>query len=60
MSNQEKSVKAIDVIRYLMNYKNARDFLKRLGIDDIVTVHAVQHCMSDDERERFCHLGATG
>jgi hypothetical protein len=56
MSNEETSVQAIDVIRYLMNYKNARDFLKRLGIDDIVTVHAVQHCMSDDERERFSIL----
>jgi hypothetical protein len=56
MSNEETCVPAIDVIRYLMNYKNARDFLKRLGIDDIVTVHAVQHCISDDERERFCIL----
>ncbi len=56
MSSQKKSVIGIDVIRYLMNYKNAKEFLKKLGIDDVVTVHAVQHCISDDERERFCIL----
>jgi hypothetical protein len=53
MSKQENSVKAIDVIRYLMNYRNAKEFLKRLDIDDVVTVHDVHHWVSDDERERF-------
>jgi hypothetical protein len=36
MSSQKKSVIGIDVIRYLMNYKNAKEFLKKLGIDDVV------------------------
>jgi len=53
MSNQENSVKAIDVIRYLKNRNNAKEFLKRLEIDEVVIVHDVHHWVSDDERERF-------
>jgi hypothetical protein len=53
MNSQKENVKAIEVINYLKSRRNAKEFLKKLGIDDVNTVHAVQHWIRDDGRERF-------
>jgi hypothetical protein len=53
MSNQEKSIKRFNMIEYLKDCKNVKKFLEELEIDDIVTVEDIQHCTSDDGRERL-------